>query len=272
VSTLQRALVGVGAGIALVSVYLIWPVAFAQSSASNGIAGGVSRSGFEFLGPDLKDMQNDEFANPGSLWVERGEKLWSAAPTPGGASCASCHGDAKQSMKGVAARYPVVDRASGRLMTVERRIEQCRVERQKAPPLAAESQDLLALSAWVSRQSRGMPIEVSIDGPARAPFEAGRALFFKRFGQMNLSCAQCHDANWDKRLFAGSITQGHPNAYPGYRLEWQAFGSLERRLRACLSGVRAEMFPYGADEHAELALYLAWRARGLPVESPGVRR
>ena len=141
-STLQRALVGVGAGIALVSVYLIWPVAFAQSSASNGIAGGVSRSGFEFLGPDLKDMQNDEFANPGSLWVERGEKLWSAAPAPGGASCASCHGDASQSMKGVAARYPAFDEKSQSAMDLAGRITQCQSERQQAKASARESREI----------------------------------------------------------------------------------------------------------------------------------
>jgi sulfur-oxidizing protein SoxA len=157
-------------------------------------------------------------------------------------------------------------------MTIERRILLCRVERQGASPPAYESEDLLSLSAYVAHQSRGMPIEVSIDGPAREHFEAGRNLFYRRFGQMDLSCAQCHDDNWNRRLFAGPVTQGHPNAYPGYRLEWQTMGSLERRLRACLSGIRAEMFPYGSAEHADLALFLAWRAKGLPIEVPGVRR
>jgi len=62
---------------------------------------------------------------------------------------------------------------------------------------------------------------------------------------MNLSCAHCHDAQWGKRLLSETISQGHPNAYPAYRMEWQTMGSLERRLRACLSGIRAEMLPYG---------------------------
>jgi sulfur-oxidizing protein SoxA len=253
----------------------IAPFLIALGSASaqqRGIAPAAMKSGFEFLGPDLKAMQQDEFSNPGMLWVERGQKLWSSVAGASGQSCASCHGEAASSMKGVAARYPVVDKTSGRLMTVDRRVQQCRVERQKAEPLAPESEDLLALTAYVSKQSRGLPIRVSIEGPARKPFEAGRALFFKRFGQMNLSCAQCHDGNWDKTLFASPITQGQPNGYPAYRLEWQTLGSLERRLRACLSGIRAEMFPYGSEEHADLALYLAWRAQGLSVESPGVRR
>jgi sulfur-oxidizing protein SoxA len=230
------------------------------------------KSGFEFLGPDLKSLQQDEFANPGTLWVERGQKLWGSPAGASSQSCASCHGDVTQSMKGVAAKYPVIDKASGRLLTVDERVLQCRVERQRAAPLPYESQDLLSLTTLVSRQSRGLPIDASIEGPARKSFEAGRALYFRRLGQMNLSCAQCHDANWDKTLYAGPVTQGQPNGYPAYRMEWQTLGSLERRLRACLSGIRAEMFPYGSREHSELALYLAWRAKGLPLESPAVRR
>jgi sulfur-oxidizing protein SoxA len=260
------------AGLALAAAAFGMLAATPAASQQRAIAPDRLKSGFEFLGPDLKAMQQDEFANPGMLWVERGHKLWSTPAGAGGQSCESCHGDARASMKGVAARYPVADKSSGRLMTVERRVLQCRVERQRAAPLAWESQDLLALGAYVSAQSRGMPIEVGIDGAARKPFEAGQTLYFRRLGQMNLSCAQCHDANWDKTLFAGPVTQGQPNGYPAYRLEWQTLGSLERRLRACLSGIRAEMFPYGSEEHAELALYLAWRAQGLPVEAPAVRR
>jgi sulfur-oxidizing protein SoxA len=117
-----------------------------------------------------------------------------------------------------------------------------------------------------------MPTAVSIDGPARASFERGRAFYTMRHGQMNLSCAQCHDQNWGKRLYAETISQGHGNAFPAYRLEWQTLGSLQRRIRACLFGIRAEMPRPGAPELTDLELYLAWRAQGLPLEAPGVRR
>lgn len=90
-------------------------------------------------------------------------------------------------------------------------------------------------------------------------------------GQLNFSCAQCHDDNWGKHLGSAPIPQAHANAYPIYRLEWQGMGSLQRRLRNCMSGVRAQAFPYGAQEFVELELYLAQRARGMPVETPGVR-
>ena len=228
------------------------------------------KSGSAFLGQDLRTLQADEFANPGMLWVERGEKLWSEPAGKEQRSCAGCHGDG--SMRGVATRYPKFDAASGKLLNLEGRINLCRTARMGADALRHESEDLLALTAHVARQSRGMPIGVSIDGPARPHLEAGRAFFFQRRGQLNLTCAHCHDENWGKRLLAETITQGHPNAWPAYRLEWQTLGSIERRLRACLSGIRAEMLPYGAPELVDLELFLAWRAQGLAVEAPGVRR
>jgi sulfur-oxidizing protein SoxA len=228
------------------------------------------KSGSAFLGQDLRSLQNDEFANPGMLWVERGETMWRDPAGKKNQSCAGCH--TRSSMRGVAARYPKIDPASGKLLNLEERINACRVDHQGAEPFRHESQELLSITAYIARQSRGVPIAASIAGPARSHFEAGEAAYRLRRGQMNLSCAHCHEANWGKRLLSETISQGQPNAYPAYRMEWQTLGSLERRLRACLSGIRAEMLPYGSPEYLDLELYLAWRAQGLPIETPGVRR
>lgn len=230
------------------------------------------RSGIAFAGSDVRGMQADDTANPGMLWVARGEQLWNA---PAGAfqrSCASCHGSAATGMRGVAARYPAFDADAGAVVDLDARIARCRTQRQEAPELPRESDDLLALSALVAFQSRGMATAVSVDGPARAAFERGRAFYQQRHGQMNLACTQCHDQNWGKRLLMETISQGHGNAFPAYRLEWQGVGSLQRRIRACLFGVRAQMPPAGAPELTDVELYLAWRANGLPLEAPGVRR
>lgn len=230
------------------------------------------KSGIEFVSADIRATQADDFANPGMLWVTRGEKLWQEPAGPEGKSCANCHGDAKSSMRGVATRYPLLDPGSARLLNLEGRIMQCREQRQLAAPLKYESEELLALTAYVRHQSRGMPVNVTFDWQNRKYFEAGREMFYRRIGQLNLSCAQCHQENWGKKLGPETISQGHGNAYPIYRLEWQTVGSLHRRFRSCLSGVRAELLPYGAAEYFDLELYLAWRAGGLPIETPGVRR
>jgi sulfur-oxidizing protein SoxA len=229
------------------------------------------KSGVEFASAETRALQQDDFANPGMLWVARGEKLWNAVAGGSGKACAGCHGEAS-SMKGVAARYPAIDPGSARLVNIEERINLCRVRHQQADPVKPESDESLSLAAYVAHQSRGMPVGVTIDWQNRTRFERGRALYSRRVGQMNLACTHCHDRNWGKKLAAETISQGHGNAYPAYRLEWQGVGSLQRRIRACYYGVRAEMPDYGAPELLDLELFLAWRARGLPIETPGVRR
>jgi sulfur-oxidizing protein SoxA len=230
------------------------------------------RSGASFAPQGVRALQEDDFANPGMLWVDRGRALWDAPAGPGGRSCASCHGAVESGMRGVATRYPRYDTALARLVNLPGRINACRTAQQGAPAFAKESEPLLALTALVAMQSRGLPMAVSIEGPARPHFEAGRALYYRRMGQVNLACSHCHEQNWGKRLYAETISQGHGVAYPIYRLDWQTMGSLHRRFRACLSGVRAEMWPYGAPEYLDLELFVAWRAQGLPIETPGVRK
>lgn len=213
------------------------------------------RSGYEFMGRETRAMQDDDATNPALFTLMDGEALFKA-------NCASCHAD----MKGVAARYPAVK--AGKLVNLEQQINACRVERQKAVPYAYESKDLLALTTYVGRQSRGMPIAVTVDEKHLA---AGRTLFNRRQGQLNLACSQCHDDNWGKSLAGNPIPQAHPTGYPIYRLEWQGMGSLQRRLRNCMVGVRAEPYAYGSPEFVQLEYFLMYRARGMKLETPGVR-
>lgn len=229
-------------------------------------------SGREFQSMDSRRLEDDEGAHPGYLWVEQGARLWEQAAGGGGKACASCHGAAFESMKGVAARYPAVDPKSGKLFNLELRINQCRTTNQSAAALAAESDELLALTAYVARQSRGMPRKVASEGAARPFFEQGREFFETRQGQLNLACTQCHDDNAGRRLRGDRISQGQSDGWPAYRLEWQKMGSLARRLRACSLGVRAEVLDHFSPEYLALELYLGWRGEGLPLTSPGVRR
>lgn len=218
---------------------------------------------------EIQAMQDDPAVNPATFWLLDGEALWDKAEGDRKASCASCHGAAATSMKGVAARYPVV--RDGLVINLEGAINACRTQRQQLPALLPESKPLLALTTYVANQSRGMPIAVEETAGNRDRLSSGRARFDQRMGQLNLSCAQCHNENAGLKLGGSIIPQGHPTGYPIYRLEWQSVGSLARRLRNCLSGVRAEMWPAGSQELLELELFLAWRARGMLIESPAVR-
>ena len=229
------------------------------------------RSGYTFMSPDTKAIQDDDTANPGMLWVLDGEALWKRKTGTADKACADCHNDARASMKGVAARYPAYDKSLGRPVNLEQRINLCRAQNQKATPLPYESRDLLALTAFVAQQSRGVPITAGSD-PQLAPFVAkGRDTFMRRQGQLNLGCTNCHNDNWDKHLAGSAVTQALPTGYPLYRLEWQSLGSLQRRLRSCIAGIRAQPPDYGAPELVELELYLMSRAHDMPVETPAVR-
>jgi len=227
------------------------------------------RSGYDQMSPASKAMQDDDTSNPATLAVLDGEALWKRKTGAEGKACADCHADG--AMRGVSARYPAFSAAKGRPINIEQRINLCRTEQQKAPPFAHESRDLLALTAYVGKQSRGMPVAVVNDAKTRPFIQAGQQNYSRRQGQLNLSCQNCHDDNWGQKLAGIPLVQGHPNGYPLYRLEWQSLGSLQRRLRNCLIGMRAEPYAYGADEYVDLELFLMWRARGMKVETPAVR-
>lgn len=220
----------------------------------------------DFLSPELRAGQEDPSRHPGWLWVEEGEALWNE----GSRSCASCHGDIA-GMAGVSARYPAVA-ADGALLNLEGRIERCRAEHQEQPAFGYESPALLSLTAALASRSRGLPVSVATDGPAAPFLEEGRSFYETRQGQLNLSCGQCHDANAGRHLRGDVISNGLGTGYPAYRLEWDGMGSLHRRLRACSLGVRATQLGLGSREYLTLELFLASRAKGLPVEAPGLRR
>jgi sulfur-oxidizing protein SoxA len=222
------------------------------------------RSGMHDMSPALQAMQQDDTQNPAMLWVAEGEALWQR-------DCASCHADAARSMRGAAARHPAFDKDTGTPVNLAMRIRSCQQHRAGRTPSAFESRDLLALEAYVALQSRGLPIALPKDSRLEAARAEGERLFSRRLGQLDLACTHCHDRNAGRRLAGSLIPQAHPTGYPIYRLEWQGLGSLQRRLRNCMTGVRAEPYAFGAAELVSLELFLAARAAGMKLESPGVR-
>ena len=186
------------------------------------------RSGYDFLSSENQQLQNDDFANPGMLWVEKGRELWKTVDGPAVQSCASCHQDAEKSMRGVRAQYPKFDARRQKLISLEQRINRCREMRMRTKPYPYESEALLALTTFVGLQSRGMPVHVEVTGPARPFFEAGRDFFMRRRGQLDLACTHCHDHNAGQRLRGEIVSQGQSNGFPIYRHLWQTLGSLHR--------------------------------------------
>ena len=243
---------------------VLFGVAFSQAAWAQA----PKKSGYDYMSPQLQAMQNDEANNPGMLWVRQGLSLWHNSKGVS-QSCAACHGE-PTTLRGVATRYPAFSEALQKPINLAQRINQCR-ERQGAAAFKYESQELLSLETLVAFQSRGMPVAPPNDARLLSFSEQGRQRYFERMGQLNLSCAQCHDQRAGLRLGGNTIPTAHPTGYPIYRLEWNGVGSLQRRLRNCMNGVRAQPYPLGSMELVELELYLARAAQGMALETPGVR-
>jgi len=158
------------------------------------------------------------------LWVDSGRKLWSQVDPAGGKSCQSCHAQAR-TLGVAAAHYPRYSPVAGHVINLEQQINRCRSDHMKASPWAYESEELLALTSFLSHLARGSAIDVAIDGNAAGSFERGRQFFYRRRGQLNISCANCHEQHAGGRLHGETISQGQINGFPIYRQLWQTLGS-----------------------------------------------
>jgi sulfur-oxidizing protein SoxA len=231
---------------------------------------GDLRSGYTYAKAETQAIQDDEFENPAFLWVDYGEELWDTAEGEAGKSCASCHGDATESIAEVGASYPVYNEAWGKLMNLEQRINQCREENMQAEPWKWETRELLGMTAYVRHQSSDKPVNVKIDGKAAPFYEKGKEFYYQRRGQLDMACSNCHEDNAGGQLRANILSQGQSNGFPTYRLKWQGVGSLHRRFRGCNKQVRAEPFGYGSDEYVNAAAACRSRlprsATELPVD------
>ena len=229
------------------------------------------RSGYTYAEPETRAMQDDDIANPAMIMVDVGEELWGKVDGEAGKACASCHNDATESMKGVAASYPKLDKKLGKLQAISHRVNTCRTERMKAKAWKWESTQMLGMTSYIRYQSRDMPMTVKVDGEYAPFFEKGKEFYYQRRGLLDMACSHCHEDNAGVMIRANLLSEGQSNGFPTYRLKWQKVGSLHRRFRGCNSNIRAQPYARGSEEYTNLELYVAWRGRGLPIEAPSVR-
>ena len=258
-------------------------VAFAMHGISTTWAGprgevalpGPLRSGHEDMSLSLQALQADTGLNPAWLWIEQGRAAWVTASATQ-RSCASCHGPI-EGLARSAATHPRWHAPSQRPRTLDDQVLHCRRTRQSTAQEtgASDSSDdqvlRWSLSAALVAAAAGQTLQPDLNPHLQPWVERGQQLWQQRMGQLNLSCAQCHDHRAGQRLGGTRIPQGHDTGYPLYRMEWQGLGSLERRLRGCMSGIRAEPFAPGADEWRALALYMHRRSAGLRLEAGAIR-
>jgi sulfur-oxidizing protein SoxA len=230
-----------------------------RTAPSDALEGALPEviSGWHFRGTETRAMQADE--------------SWDTVEGAAGKSCASCHGDADEAMKGVRAVYPKWNEAAGEVRTLEAQVNACRTEQMQAEPWKYGGGDMVNMVALISSVSRGMPVNVAIDGPVRETWEKGKELYYTRFGQLELSCANCHEDNYGRMIRADHLSQGQINGFPTYRLKNTKLNGAHNRFKGCIRDTRAETFAEGSPEFTALELYVASRGNGLSVEGPSIR-
>lgn len=227
-------------------------------------------SGWHFRGDETRDMQRDDFDNSGMIFAEQARDSWNMAEGDVGKSCADCHGDAEE-MAGVRPVYPKWNEEAGEVRTLEMQVNDCRENRMGAEPWKYTGNQMVNMTALLASVSRGMPVDVATDGPAREMWEQGKEMYYTRYGQLELACANCHEDNYGNMIRADHLSQGHTNGFPVYRLKNTKLNAVHSRFKGCVRDTRAETFKPGSPEFVALELYVASRGNGLDVEGPAVR-
>lgn len=227
-------------------------------------------SGWLFRGTETRAMEMDDFDNPGMIFVEQAEEDWNTVEGSEGKACASCH-EGSDSMAGVRTVYPKWNEAAGELRTLEMQINDCRETQMGAETWGWNSGSMVNMTALISSVSRGLPMSVATDGPVAEAYEMGKELYYTRTGQLELSCANCHEDNYGNMIRADHLSQGQINGFPTYRLKNAKLNSIHARFKGCVRDTRAETYKEGSPEFIALELYVAARGNGLSVEGPSVR-
>ena len=231
----------------------------------------------------LAQLQSANVMNPIGLWIDEGKRKWEK-------DCSSCH-TLEKVVKAVP-NFPKLD-ALQKLINLEDQISICRqrvaatanANANSTATTTASTQSFynddnptLELSTFLNDAARQLAIDIA---PPTNPSHAaiwkqnvadGEKLFKTRLGHMNLSCQQCHDGKVGASMRAQKITPGHPTGFPAYRISWQGLGSIERRIRACYSGVQAQVPAQQDIRLRQLELYLKTRAQGMRLEGPSTRQ
>ncbi len=225
-------------------------------------------SGWRFRSAETQALEMDDFDNPAFVFVEQGMDLWDKVDGAAGKACSSCHENVED-FAGLRAQLPRVD--DGELVTMENLINECRTERMEAEPWKWSKGNMTAMTALIGVQSRGMPMNVAIDGDAAPFWEKGKELYYTRVGQLDMACSNCHEDNYGMMIRADHLSQGQINGFPTYRLKNAKLNSIHGRFKGCMKNIRATPFKEGGDEFKALELYLASRGQGLSIETPSVR-
>ncbi len=236
-------------------------------------------------------MINDPMANPGYLAVDRGEVLWSQARGTKAVSLETCDlGEGPGKLEGAYAKLPRFFADADRVMDLEQRLLWCMEKIQgldtadvirrrfSGPGRASDMEDLVA---FIANKSNGMRIAPQNSHPREREMTAmGEAMFYRRAGVMDFSCATCH-AEPGKRIrlqglpdfsAPGKQAQETMGSWPTYRVSQSALRTMQHRLWDCFRQQRWPEPAYASDGLTALQMFLNVQAAGGEITVPSIKR
>ena len=213
-------------------------------------------------------VEIEEFP-PYELAIDAGKAAFEK-PFANGKSYADCFG----ADGAVRDQYPHWDAERKAVITLELAINECRTENGEEP-LKYNKGKMADISAYLSYASRGQSINVEIpDDDALAAYERGKEFYYRKRGQLNFSCFDCHGSGAGSYVRADKLSPalGHTSHFPVYRSKWGGMGTLHRRFGGCNKQVRAKPFKPQSQEYRELEFFLTYMSNGLAYNGPGARK
>jgi sulfur-oxidizing protein SoxA len=236
-------------------------------------------------------MIGDPMSNPGFLNVDRGEALWKAVRGTKSVSLEQCDlGEGPGKLEGAYAKLPHYFKDADRVMDLEQRLLWCMqnlqgldtadvVKRRFSGP--GRTSDMEDLVAFISNKSSGMKLAVKVEHPKEQEmYAAGEAMFYRRGGQWDFSCATCHGED-GKRIRlqglpnlakAGKAVQETMGSWPTYRVSQSQLRTMQHRLWDCYRQMRWPQPDYLGDGLTALTLYLNKKADGAEIIVPSIKR
>ena len=228
--------------------------------------------------------------NPAELWEARGEDLWKQKRGPKGVSLEKCDlGLGAGVVKGAYAVLPKYFADTDKVEDLESRLVTCMVALQGFTPAEAKKDPfggpgkkvaMDALVAWITSESRGMPMKVAGNHPKEVEaYETGKRMFFFRGGPHDFSCATCHGADNQRirlqdlpNLTRQADAQRAYTTWPAYRVSQGEVRSFQWRLNDCFRQQRFPELEFISPASIALTMYLAKNANGGVMNAPAIKR
>ena len=147
-------------------------------------------------------------------------------------------------------------------------------------PGGSDGSDVEALALYITSRSNGMRMNVSLDHPKeREMYKAGEYLFFRRSGQTDFGCVQCHgEAN--KRIRLQDLIhmtdkkglQEVVSTWPAYRGAHFVVRTMQWRLYDCFWQMRLPELKYASDTSIALTTFMHYQGNGAVIRVPGFKR